>query len=64
MHFLPNLTVYVAEHAVMNKAKIATVDLLSSDKEFESLRNRTDGLCWHEGVGTAAVKGELYYLAP
>ena len=46
------------------QAKIATVDLLSSDKEFESLRNRSDGLCWHEGVGTAAVKGELYYLAP
>ena len=46
------------------QAKIATVDLLSSDEEFESLRNKPDGLRWHEGVGTAAVKGELYYLAP
>lgn len=45
------------------QAKIATVDLLSSE-EFESLRNKPDGLRWHEGVGTAAVKGELYYLAP
>jgi len=46
------------------QAKIATVDLLSSDEEFESLRNKSDGLRWHEGVGTAAMKGELYYLAP
>ena len=45
------------------QAKTATVDLLSFE-EFESLRNKPDGLCWHEGVGTAAVKGELYYLAP